>query len=280
MANENLVKHIGPLWGASFRAMLKNGIIRRGKKSDGDTHQLGWEVVSGIQPWHFSFENMHYATAEGVVQLAGLTAALRRDTPQLSPFIVFDRISSDWVNAFQLNQITQDHWNDEEPAWCQVRNCYVRPIWRSEIASEKDALLLSRQGLREFNTDAPWRADWEDVVPYVENVLYEALLNVAQHAYDATKTKYVHSAISVTSAAHVLRMTRETDFISIEEVKWFEEQTKNSNFVLEMSVGDFGSGIPQTLYRDAAQKNLEAYEQLISGISSGDRKSTRLNSSH
>lgn len=261
--------HKGPLWGESFMAVVPRGIIMHARPAPSDVHQLGWQVVKFLDKLQFVFNRMTYATAEGIVAIASLLAALRATDSQADMTALgFDKTSSGQAEAIGLLQIASDEWDDADSHWKEISNCVVLPLRRTVIADGASAVRFARDTASRLSL-APRRfLEWEEAIQAVERVVSEAVLNVVQHAYPPGTDSWVYTCFTITPASHVLASLGATAVLAPEEEEWLKEQQSLGNFVFEAAIGDYGQGVPRSLYLDATEK-LEEFRKIIKGKGSG-----------
>ena len=235
-----------------FRQASRAASLKIGRD---DPLHLGWEPspFRTDEPCVFRLINLPWATAEGVVSLATLVDCLRHASHRRVT-VSIDRTAELWSDCLGLTQLVSDSWNESIGGVKPIRGCWVLPLFRTELTSERICSEIS--GLLTDHTATLFRelkrTTSRDVLDSVGLFLREATFNVFQHAYDSD-SRGLFGSITVTPVPSEEDLAG-LPYTTKEELKWFKTWAGHG-LMLEAAIADCGVGIPLTLWRDYADNH-------------------------
>jgi hypothetical protein len=131
---------------------------------------------------------------------------------------------------------------------------FKQALRRIILENRDNPKLLAAELAREIRLlpDDFFGGEKEGVLGSVESVAYEALKNIMEHAYERAP-RSLFACATVTPSGHFEDDSRlQHRFTTVEELEWLKENQEG--MILEIAMADAGLGVPQTLWRNAEQK--------------------------
>jgi hypothetical protein len=214
-----------------------------GQRDGKDPYRLGWELLKPTRDvaLDIAIADVPWASAEGVVALASLTEAVRR---KLNARFNEPIQSNPVIDALRLEQLRDGIWADPEtPQSSQADELHIDPLRRWELISLRRCTQVAQfLGDRAATILQRLSSSNSSVVTAVQLIVEQALLNVYQHAYEDTMP-IAFSSITVLQTADWLEYS---SMLTLQEQRWLRSSTE---YVLEVSIADYGLGIPATLWK-------------------------------
>ncbi|HEV3317602.1 MAG TPA: hypothetical protein VG488_11555 [Candidatus Angelobacter sp.] len=244
-----------------IESMVSQPLFRAAMRQAGgrDPYRLGWEPLDPVQEIALDLRigDIPWASAEGAVGLASIAEAVRH---RLKTRFVGPPARNSWGKALRLEQLTTDKWDDPGAmSNTGLVRLSVDPLrkWTLETSEtcEKVADIL-RDRTTSLLAPLSYREE-SGVVAAVHLLVYQALLNVFQHAYGTDISKIAFSAITVCPAKQWLGPRSP---LTPAEQSWL---ASSSERFLEVAIADCGAGVPATLwesYRDRYRKDFDELE--------------------
>jgi hypothetical protein len=262
-----IIIHRGSLTISSLDACLTGSIFRpAGSKSTKDKAKqdplsVGWEHVPSKDSYDFIIEGLDFVTAEGVVTLATLIDCLRNHC-KCKVNVKIDSKGKTWVEALHLEQLVENRWYStfpDPPSNIGAFRCY--PLWRYVVSNYKDcekiAERLSRQAGQLLESyDLHFKGE---IIPAIQLIFTEALLNVLEHAYPARQERVVFESMTVVPVPEIAQL-KKLAYASAEEQLWFDHH--QGRMMLEIAVSDYGKNVPSTLWKSYCKEHTEICDNI------------------
>lgn len=263
-----------PLWSLSVVRAVDRSLIQPSAQCDADKYQLGWAVRDlRRQSLQISVEALEYATAEGMVSLLMLREAVRMFGKRELAF-QYQTPDSLWERMLCTDPLPV--WGSKENvSWLRGEKSAfaVLPPTKIDVSEPSGIAAIVDEILSSVDTGKlrPERMDWPAIRPALRSALVEVLLNVSEHAYLEESACQALLSMTIT---HVPRVSgkdvQELTGVSLAEIEWLENIRRGRGFILEVAIGDWGIGIPRSLFEHASE-NTEWFEASVTQLSSATK---------
>ncbi len=250
--NKLIAEHHGKFHWGSLLKMLPPNLFDHALAEPNDPFGFGWTLTKQKARSPLVINGMLYATAEAVVALAAFSERLRSVDGNLK--LTFGDGPQEWVTSLDLHQIAYNKWQPEDIGWTRPFDCYALPLRKITLTNREDVAARAQnivQAIQQLpdNVLEPHKTQ---KLASIERVVYEALLNIYEHAYGDAPEKHLYFCATVTPTRHFDVENLEHGILtSIEEAKWFAEN--RDALMLEIAIADAGQGIPLTLWKNARE---------------------------
>ena len=221
---------------------------------------LGWRLPESTREIRFSSESVQLTSAAGMATLGLIRTALNADVAARIAGAEADR--STWLGLLGGTHGDVGQWKALPGNMCATEVWSTDVTHRSDVRHRTDAwvsLLAHPPGEQS--------ADTHPLLPVLQRVVFEALLNVHEHAYAPASQKPVWLAATILPVGTQRDILREDEgqrkgasACHPREVGWVD--AIDGDRVLEIAICDNGFGIPRTLAKDARNRRPDLRDKM------------------
>ena len=234
-----------------------------------DSSLMGWRLPESVQQTKFSSASMELTSASAMAAFGLLRTALNADVASRIPSETPDK--GTWLSLLAGTMQDVGEWKTLSGGINATPTWLTDVTLRNDVKQRTDAwislLAHPPEGLG---------TELHALLPILQRIISEALLNVHEHAYssEAHKPVWLSATILPVSAQRQILTEDESRrggavACHPREVGWIDGI--EGNRVLELAICDHGFGIPRTLAKNAAKRRPDLCER-IAKLSAGTKE--------
>lgn len=256
----------------TLSGVLERAPFFRPAAAENDPTLLGWWLPEATQTKEFLSTSVKVASAEAIVALGVIRSVM--DANLVAPTRLDDPNMVEWARLLAGTDGVPEGWA------VLPNGIYATRTWQTDVRDRENLKKSAETWVRLLGIASRELAnDLNPLLPTLHRVVYEALLNVHEHAYASGENKPAWLAATVMPVAVQRELLVEDDnknsksAFDPREIGWLD--SADGTRVLEIAIGDSGTGIPRTL-AEAAAKHWPDLHARLTSLSAGTNRFTAL----